>query len=114
MIQVEIQDMAVGIDNRGLPIRYYGGIHLILLHRNDSVHAGEAGGRFLAWGRGAVVCEAARALMAAGYNPAERLEAWRGPTLCLSGQLGAFAGLNGAGRYLTRHALLCPLPPPPH
>jgi hypothetical protein len=45
-------------------------------------------------GRGAVVFAAARRLLERGHDPAERLEAWRGDTLCLSGRLGAFARLT--------------------
>src|SRR5262245_15289525 len=49
--------------------------------------------RELVIGRSSVVCEAARRLIALGYDPDDRLEAYRGSTLCLSGTLAAFAGL---------------------
>jgi len=55
-------------------------------------------GATLACGRGAVVCAAARMLIAHGYAPESRLEAWRGRTLCLSGVLGTFAKLTVADR----------------
>lgn len=46
----------------------------------------------LAEGDGAVVCEAARALVEAGSDPATTwLEAYRGSMLCLRGLLGNFA-----------------------
>jgi hypothetical protein len=66
-------------------------------------------GEELAVGRGAVVCDAARVLVERGRDPGERLEAWRGDVLCLSGPLGEFAkltvedGSNGTGR--TQEAL---------
>lgn len=51
-------------------------------------------GRVLAVGRGAVVCAAARKLIKRGHDPGDRLEAWRGDTLCLTGPLGTFARLT--------------------
>jgi len=51
-------------------------------------------GEELAVGQGAVVCAAARKLIERGHDPGERLEAWRGDTLCLTGPLGAFAKLT--------------------
>jgi len=59
--------------------------------RTAVIHA--AIGR-LAVGRGAVVCQAARALIDRGANPADRLEATRDTTPCLAGPLGAFAALD--------------------
>ena len=49
--------------------------------------------RELVTGYGGVVCRAARRLIALGYDPDDRLEAYRGSTLCLSGTIAAFAGL---------------------
>ena|SRR6516165_2589907 len=50
-------------------------------------------GEVLAVGPGAIVCAAARKLIAQGHHPAERLEAWRSDRLCLAGLLGVFAKL---------------------
>ena len=51
-------------------------------------------GEVLASGSGAVVCEAARSLIERGHDPRERMEAYRGDTLSLSGRLGVFAKLT--------------------
>ena len=48
----------------------------------------------VAVGHGAVLCAAARKLIKRGHNPTDRLEAWRGSTLCLAGPLGTFARLT--------------------
>jgi hypothetical protein len=53
-------------------------------------------GEVLAIGHGAVICAAARKLIKRGVDPAERLEAWRGNTLCLSGPVSSFAKLGVA------------------
>jgi hypothetical protein len=44
-------------------------------------------------GRGAVVCRARR-LIERGHDPAERLEAWRDGTMCLSGTIAGLARLT--------------------
>jgi hypothetical protein len=51
-------------------------------------------GEVLSVGRGAVVCAAARKPVERGCSPADRLEAWRGSTLCLTGLVGSFARLD--------------------
>ena len=51
-------------------------------------------GEQLAIGRGSVVCQAARVLLGRGADPDDRLEAYRGTTLCLSGRLSRFAELT--------------------
>ncbi len=51
-------------------------------------------GQTLANGSGAIICAAARKLIARGYDPKSRLEAWRGDTLCVAGLLSAFAKLT--------------------
>jgi hypothetical protein len=51
-------------------------------------------GDVLAVGPGAIVCAAARKLIERGHDPAQRLVARRGDTLCLAGPLGAFAKLT--------------------
>jgi len=62
----------------------------------------------LAIGTGAVVCQAARRLIERGHDPGERLEAWRGGTMCLSGTIGGFARLTvneGAGNGMPQCAM---------
>ena len=48
----------------------------------------------LAKGRGGVVCQAARRLLLLGHSGKDRLEAWRGDTMCLAGWIDAFAELK--------------------
>lgn len=52
-------------------------------------------GKTLATGHGAVICEAARKLIAQGHHPATPVEVYRNETLCfLPATLGTFAGLT--------------------
>jgi len=51
-------------------------------------------GTELARGHGPVICQAARRLIKRGHDPTERLEAFRGSTLCLASTIGAFAALT--------------------
>jgi hypothetical protein len=67
---------------------------LELIDRGKGRSAVLFNGEVLAVGHGAVICAAARKLIRRGYDPAKRLEAWRGSTLCLNGLVGTFARLT--------------------
>ena len=84
-----------------------GVIKVKLVPRESGRTAVVLNGEDLACGRGAVVCAAARRLVGLSYNLRDRLEAWRGDVLCLSGLLGTFAKLTireEGGPYFVRWA----------
>jgi hypothetical protein len=69
-------------------------VDLMIEDRGSGKSAVLHDGEILSLGRGAVVCAAARKLIERGRDGGEFLQAWRGSTLCLAGQIRAFAALT--------------------